>query len=307
MAVKKKRTTPKKERKSNVKPRPSSVRGMPFDDSIPEDNGAEMNGNGLVELALMGEEMGDPDVSVLVQEQELLEEEEELNLKSPEIAAELSEDPVRLYLREIGQVKLLDSDSEFRLATMIEANRLINVLRRHPPRKGLTVPCAICHAVLVELETSWERLTEDADRLHHDTPDLGLMLTEAQALRAGWDSDAPSYLRAFLDNGKWGTDPLWDDFARKAYSVFLSLYLIPFNYAAWLLSHVNQKHTLPSLRTMHNHLPGDDEVLEEIELVKRQAKDAHQALIRANLRLVVSVAKRYLGRGINFLDLIQEG
>ncbi|HSQ39127.1 MAG TPA: sigma-70 factor domain-containing protein, partial [Anaerolineales bacterium] len=274
MAVKKKRTTPKKERKSNAKPRPSSMRGMPFDDSIPDDNGAEMNGNGLVELALMGEEMGDPDVSVLVQEQELLEEEEELNLKSPEIAAELSEDPVRLYLREIGQVKLLDSDSEFRLATMIEANRLINVLRRHPPRKGLTVPCAICHAVLVELETSWERLTEDADRLHHDTPDLGLMLTEAQALRAGWDSDAPSYLRAFLDNGKWGTDPLWDDFARKAYSVFLSLYLIPFNYAAWLLSHVNQKHELPSLRTMHNHLPGDDEVLEEIELVKRQAKDA---------------------------------
>jgi RNA polymerase primary sigma factor len=58
---------------------------------------------------------------------------------------------------------------------------------------------------------------------------------------------------------------------------------------------------------MHNHLPGDDEVLEEIELVKKQAKDAHQALIRANLRLVVSVAKRYLGRGINFLDLIQEG
>ncbi len=307
MAVKKKRTTPKKERKPNVKPRPSSVQGMPFDDSIPADNGAEMNGNGLVELAMMGEEMGDPDVSVLVQEQELLEEEEELNLKSPEIAAELSEDPVRLYLREIGQVKLLDSDSEFRLATMIEANRLVNVLRRHPPRKGLTAPCAICHAVLAELETSWERLTEDADRLHHDTPDLGLMLTEAQALRAGWDSDAPSYLRAFLDNGKWGTDPLWDDLARKAYSVFLSLYLIPFNYAAWLLSHVNQKHTLPSLRTMHNHLPGDDEVLEEIELVKKQAKDAHQALIRANLRLVVSVAKRYLGRGINFLDLIQEG
>jgi RNA polymerase primary sigma factor len=307
MAVRKKRTTPKKERKSNVKPRPPSVREMPFDDSIPEDNGAEMNGNGLVELALMGEEMGDPDVSVLVQEQELLEEDDGLDLKSPEIAAELSEDPVRLYLREIGQVKLLDSDSEFRLATMIEANRLINVLRRHPPRKGLTAPCAICHAVLAELETSWERLTEDADRLHHDTPDLGLMLTEAQALRAGWDSDAPSYLRAFLDNGKWGIDPLWDDFARKAYSVFLSLYLIPFNYAAWLLSHVNQKHGLPSLRTMHHHLPGDDEVLEEIELVKKQAKDAHQALIRANLRLVVSVAKRYLGRGINFLDLIQEG
>ena len=38
-----------------------------------------------------------------------------------------------------------------------------------------------------------------------------------------------------------------------------------------------------------------------------RADEANKALIRANLRLVVSVAKRYIGRGINFLDLIQEG
>ena len=51
----------------------------------------------------------------------------------------------------------------------------------------------------------------------------------------------------------------------------------------------------------------DEDEIEELNESVQTGKDAREIIINSNLRLVVSIAKRYVGRGMLFLDLIQEG
>jgi RNA polymerase primary sigma factor len=237
--------------------------------------------------------------------------EDVLELNRVELAAELSEDPVRLYLREIGQVKLLDAAREFRLAAMIEGRRVIlmTMRRRRMGKKTPESPTTTAyHNLLSDLLTAWTRLGEDAGRLGVVIPDIALLLAEAHNLHRGWENgDAPSYLHSYLERELWGKDPLWDSLVGHAYIIYVIFYILPEEYAGWLLNHLQFHHDFPTQRTLFRNLPAEDILAQEVEIIRARADEANAAIIRANLRLVVSVAKRYLGRGISFLDLIQEG
>jgi len=319
---------------------------LPADESIPEEDDQPQSVLPLEDMEDLISELDEdaaidePDDELLIQATHSADgtaDEDSLDMLSPALEAELSEDPVRLYLREIGEIELLSVDQEFWLATRIEAARKIDVINRGHPlaRRGKYYASNIYLAMLDELGVGWRRFIEDTRRLGYDSPDLTNINTEAHTLRQTWSSSAPSYLRSYLDNGRWGIDHLWDQVARNALTVFICLYLLPDETAQELEIYYSQKHEMPSLvvdtkqdpigdglnetletrppvkgkRQAKNNiqLPEEDTLISALDDVQYRAKESRQILIRSNLRLVVSVAKRYLGRGSSFLDLIQEG
>ena len=256
------------------------------------------------------EEPDPQQLSSEAEELESLERDETLEiLKKPGLAAEFSEDPVRLYLKEIGEIDLLDSNHEFWLATRMGASRQIEALSRAHPliRRSDSNARSIYQALYDEVLTAWKRLVEDTTRLDYPCPDLALILSEAQMLQQTWKSTVPSYLRSYLDNGSWGKDQFWDNVARHAFGVYLGLYLMPPEVAQQMQNYIESRDGLPSARTFVRYI-NEPRILQlQLDESLFRAREARKVIIESNLRLVVSVAKRYIGRGSSFQDLIQEG
>ena len=225
------------------------------------------------------------------------------------IRAALRDDPVQMYLNDIGTIDLLDVHQEFWLGARLLSTRRMDRLKHEQPLVEIEDPTDndLYSAIYDDLLVMHRRIREDTKRLKMDCPDWEAIIVESRELRKTWFLEPPSYTRDYLDNGLWGENEEWGCVARNIFHFFVAFYSFPDTVAEWLKSWLLEKKNLPPLKKFQDKLPTEEELKIEIEDLWSRYYEAYQALIRRNLKLVVSVAKHYIGRGNSFLDLIQEG
>ena len=89
--VVKKRSSQNAKRKIGAPPPLPRAKDQEWQESdAPNSNGKLREENGLKDLVLMGDEVGDPDISMLAQQENEILDDEPIDLKNPEVAAEVS-------------------------------------------------------------------------------------------------------------------------------------------------------------------------------------------------------------------------
>jgi RNA polymerase primary sigma factor len=225
----------------------------------------------------------------------------------------VEDDPVHTYLKEIGQVPLLTVEQEIWLATQMLAAQVLDRLTRDAAADLGTEDqdqlrartMATNYANFLE---NWNCAKEASGFIGVDPPELMAMIDEARLLRQDWRGSSESYVRQYLNSGNWSQDETWTDLAECVFNMFTSIYLLPNELVQRLTEYYAAENKLPDPSIFQDWMDENEIALEyNAFMIYHLAEEGKANLTRANLRLVVSVAKRYMGRGIQLLDLVQEG